>query len=116
MDCQASFELPPSPIEVKGIKEKVTTDVVVIGAGIAGLTAAASAAEAGAKTILLEKGPHFHHRGLHNTALASRLQKKAGIKIDRDQVIYTIMEWSAYRANQKVVKVWADNCDMSWTG
>ncbi len=116
MNYGDGFEVSPPPISVDDIKGKVNTDVVVVGAGIAGLSAAASAAEAGAKTILLEKGVSFHHRGLHNTAIASRLQKKAGIKVDKDQVIYTIMEWSAYRANQKVVKVWADNCDkvMDW--
>ena len=116
MNYGDDFEVCPTPISVDDIKEKVNTDVVVVGAGIAGLTAAASAAEAGAKTILLEKGVYFHHRGLHNTAIASRLQKKAGIKVDKEQVIYTIMEWSAYRANQKVVKAWADNCDkvMDW--
>jgi fumarate reductase flavoprotein subunit len=116
MSNEASFEVSPPPISVKDIRETVNTDVVVVGAGIAGLTAALSAAEAGARTILLEKGPTFHHRGLHNAAIASRLQKKAGIKIDRNQLIHTIMEWSAYRADQRIVKLWADNCDktMDW--
>ncbi len=116
MDCKASFEVTPPPIAARDIKETVNTEVVVVGAGISGLTAALSAAEAGAKTILLEKGPTYHFRGMHNAAIASRLQKKAGTKIDRDQVISTIMEWAAYRTDQKVVKVWADNCDkvMDW--
>ena len=56
MHCKTSFEVPPPPIPPRDIKEKITTDVVVVGAGISGLTAAISAAEAGAKTILLEKG------------------------------------------------------------
>ena len=85
-------------------------DVVVVGAGISGLTAAASATEAGASVIQLEKGETFHHRGLHNAALASKLQKKAGIEVDRDSVIYTLMEFAAYRNNQQLVKLWADNC------
>ncbi len=63
----------------KDIKTTVVADVVIVGAGIAGLTAAVSAAEAGAKTILLEKGSTFHARGLHNAAINSRLQIKAGI-------------------------------------
>jgi fumarate reductase flavoprotein subunit len=113
---KASFEVPPPPIPEKDIKEKMTADVVVLGAGIAGLTTALSAAEAGAKTILLEKGPTYNFRGLHNAAIASRMQKKAGIENDKGQIIYTIMETAAYRGNQKVVNVWADNCDsvMDW--
>jgi fumarate reductase flavoprotein subunit len=59
---KASFEVPPPPIPEKDIKEKMTADVVVLGAGIAGLTTALSAAEAGAKTILLEKGPTYHRQ------------------------------------------------------
>lgn len=113
---KASFEVQPPPISVKDIKQIINTDVVVVGAGIAGLTAALSAAEAGAKTIAIEKGPTFHHRGLHNAAIASRLQKKAGINIDRNQIISTIMERGAYRGDQRVVNAWADNCDktMDW--
>ena len=91
MNYKASFEVPPPSIQVKDIKEMVNTDVVVVGAGIAGLTAALSAAEAGAKTILLEKGPTYHFRGLHNAAINSRLQKQAGIKNDRDQIVSTII-------------------------
>jgi len=113
---KASFEISPPPIPIKQIRDTVTTDVVVLGAGIAGLTAAVSAAEAGAKTILLEKSASFNCRGLQNNALCSRLQKQAGVKIDRDKMIHTIMEFGGYRGDQRVVTTWADNCDrvMDW--
>jgi fumarate reductase flavoprotein subunit len=116
MNDKNSFEVPPPPIPLKDIKETINTEVVVVGAGIAGLTASLSAAEAGARTIVLEKSPSFNYRGLHNAALASRLQKQLGIEVDKEQVIYTIMEWGAYRSNQQVVTTWADNCDrvMDW--
>jgi fumarate reductase flavoprotein subunit len=76
------FLEPPPSIPARDIKETITADVVVIGAGIAGMTAAVSAAEAGAKVVLLEKGPGYNFRGLHNAAIAGRLQKEAGIEVD----------------------------------
>jgi fumarate reductase flavoprotein subunit len=114
--ASTDFSEPPPPVPARDIKETITADVVVIGAGIAGLTAAVSAAEAGARAVLLEKGPGYNYRGLHNAAIASRLQKQAGIQVDKEQLIYTIMETGAYRGDQRVIKMWADNCDrvMDW--
>lgn len=113
---KTSGETPAPPILAKDIKETVTVDVVVLGAGIAGLSASLSAAEAGAKTVALEKAPAINFRGCYNAALASRLQKKEGVKNDKGEIIYHIMQWGAYRNDQKVVKLWADNCDqvMDW--
>lgn len=112
----AEFEVCPSPIPASEINRIETTDVVVVGAGVSGLTAAASAAEAGAEVILLEKGETYHFRGLHNAALSSRLQKQAGITVDRNELIHTIMEFATYRSDQRLINLWADNCDhvMDW--
>jgi fumarate reductase flavoprotein subunit len=113
---RASFEVVPPPIPASDIKETVTADVVVLGAGISGLTAALSAAERGAKVVELEKAPNVNFRGMHNAAIASRKQKEAGIKNNKADIISTIMQWSSYRADQRVVKLWADHCDevMDW--
>lgn len=109
------WEAPPV-VPARQIGETVTADVVVVGSGISGLTAALSAAEAGVRVVLLEKSPSFNTRGLHNAAVSSRLQKQGSVKIDRDQVISTIMEFGAYRSDQRIVSLWADNCSdvMDW--
>lgn len=112
----AQFEIPPAPIPEGDIAETIEADVIVVGAGIAGLTAAVSAAEAGAKTILLEKGLTPMTHGLHNAAVNSRLQQANGIHIDRDEIIATIMQYGSYRSNQRIVSLWADNSAdvMNW--
>jgi fumarate reductase flavoprotein subunit len=104
-----SFEVAPSPIPKKKIKEVIPADVVVVGAGLAGLTAAGSAAEKGAKTILLEKvgGPTF--RGYGIAGVNNRLQRQEGMEVDRNKVITELMTWSGYWADQKIVSLWADN-------
>ncbi len=111
-----AIDIPPPSISGRDIKKTIEADVVVVGAGVSGLTAALSAAESGARVILLEKGDTYHFRGLHNAALSSRLQKQNSVEIDRDRVMYTIMEFAAYRNDQRLVKTWADNCDsvMDW--
>jgi fumarate reductase flavoprotein subunit len=116
MRMNQSNAIPLAPPQPESIFRTIEADVVVVGAGIAGLTAGASAAEAGAKTVILEKGPTFNVRGLHNAALNSRLQRQAGICVDKDRVISTIMEFGAYRGDQRIVKLWADNCSdvMDW--
>ncbi len=113
---KASFEIAPPPIPDKDIKATETADVVIVGCGIAGLTASLSAKQAGAKTIVLEKLPSFNFRGGWNAAFNSRLQKKEGIDIDKEEVIAAIMESGAYRADQRVVRKWAYNADeiMDW--
>ena len=113
---RASFEVPPPPIPAKDIKETITTDVVVVGCGIAGLAASLSAKQAGAKTIVLEKLPSYNFRGGWNAAFNSRLQKKVGIDIDKEEVIAAIMESGAYHRDQRVVRKWAYNADqvMEW--
>jgi fumarate reductase flavoprotein subunit len=112
---QSSGEVPLS-VPARDIKKTINADVIVVGSGIAGMTAAIAAAEVGASTVLLEKGPGYNFRGLHNAAIASRLQRDAGVEVDKEQLIFTIMETAAYRGNQRVVKMWADNCDdaMEW--
>ncbi len=104
-----SFEVAPSPIPKEEIKGMTTCDVVVIGAGLGGLTAAGSAAEKGAETILLEKGGEPSFRGYGIAAVNNRLQKEEGIEVDRDRVITELMTWSGYWADQRIVKLWADN-------
>lgn len=90
---------------------KIRCDVVIVGAGIAGLSAACAAAEENLEIIVVEKGPMYNYRGLHNAALDTKLQRSLGINIDKDEVMYTIMEMGGYRADHKIVKLWIENCD-----
>jgi fumarate reductase flavoprotein subunit len=72
-----TFETPPLPIPEKDIKEIVNTEIVVAGAGPAGLAAAASAAESGSKVVLLEKFPRIAAPGGPGAPfIDSKLQKE----------------------------------------
>ncbi|MBZ0310299.1 MAG: FAD-binding protein, partial [Anaerolineae bacterium] len=58
-----SWETPPAPIPDSEIVETIDADVVVVGAGFSGTTAACRAAENGAKVVVIEKGATWSGRG-----------------------------------------------------
>jgi len=110
------WETAPPPIAQGDIKETVTADVVVLGAGVAGLVAALTTGEAGLSTVLLEKGATYVGHGGWNGVIGSRLQKELGFEIDKQEVISKMMDISAYRVDQRLVKLWADRSGevMDW--
>lgn len=113
---KASFETAPPPIPDKDIKQTISTDVLVVGAGTGGMFAALAAAEAGAKTILLEKGPTSAVGPAWMAAVNSSLQKKQGIKIDRNEIVAEICRYGGHLVDQRLVSLWADKSGevMDW--
>ncbi|HOA25810.1 MAG TPA: FAD-dependent oxidoreductase [Aggregatilineales bacterium] len=100
--AQPSFLTPPDPIPDSEIKETVTADVVVVGAGVAGLSAALAAAEAGAKVAVIEKRETFTTRGMHIAAVGSKVQKELGIEFDAEQAVREIVRWSLKRVKENL--------------
>jgi fumarate reductase flavoprotein subunit len=111
-----SWETPPAAIPDSRIKEKVTKDIVIIGCGVSGATASASASEAGAKVIVIEKHTTYNSRGSDNAVIDSRMQKKLGIKVDKDEIILALQKYSGNRSDQRLLRLWADNSGkiMDW--
>jgi succinate dehydrogenase/fumarate reductase flavoprotein subunit len=90
--------------------ETVSTEVLVIGAGCAGLFAASAAAEAGAKVLLLEKLQQPN--GVRSSALAaigSKKQKEMKVEIDKTELINDICHYALNHNDMSLVKTWADN-------
>lgn len=90
--------------------ETVDTEVLVVGAGCAGLFAACAAAEEGAAVLLIEKLPIAN--GVRSSALSavgSRLQTEAGAVIDKTEIINDICHYALNHNDMSLVKVWADN-------
>jgi fumarate reductase flavoprotein subunit len=86
----------------------IDTEVVVVGFGISGLTAALSVLDAGAEVVVLEKGTKNNARGFDCGCVNSSVHKEAGVTIDRDELIGELMMQSNYRADQRLITVWAD--------
>ncbi len=102
-----SFETPPEPIAESDIATKKAADVVVLGAGIAGLCAAYAAAETGASVVVLEKRETFTFHGMDNGVIGDRLHLKEGNNPAADEVMADIMRFGGYRNNPRLVALWA---------
>lgn len=102
-----TWENPPEPIPESEIKDHVEADVVVVGAGMAGLATSHAAAEAGLKVIVLEKMKMFSARGYANGAIDTKLHKKEGVELDKERIIGELVRWANNRVQQKLIRTWA---------
>ncbi len=84
----------------------MNADVVVVGGGGAGMTAAIRAAQLGHKVILLEKNPSTGGTSAFTEGVCgihSRMQKDAGIEIDDLDLRLKTLEYHHYRSNESLM-------------
>lgn len=103
---EASWKNKPESIEK--FQNTMDTDVLVIGAGNGGLFAACSAAEKGAKVIVLERNDKIGTGRQWIGALNSTVQKQSGIELNKFEVIEKACKYASHRVDQKLIKLWAD--------
>lgn len=94
------------------ISKKTEYDVVVVGTGAAGTSAALEAAQNGASVLLLEKGKSTggssnYTEGLF--AVDSYLQKEQGIHVSGTEVLKEEVEYSKYRADSRIWRRYVDD-------
>ena len=92
------------------IKSTVDCEVLVVGAGSSGTFAAAAAAEAGAKTILIEKFGHDMASGIRDTlaACGSKQQQEDGDDVAKKDAVRYLCDWSQGYTRRSLAQVWAD--------
>ena len=91
--------------------EKLRTDVVVLGTGGAGLCAAVSAAEGGAKVIVFEKRRFtggISNLGMGIFAVESHLQREKNLPFTRDDAFRYFMKATKWKANARLVRAYID--------
>lgn len=87
---------------------KRETDILIIGAGIAGCAAAQAAAEAGASVLVLEQTSTVTAHGLDVAAIGSKLQKEAGVNIDPLEAARLLYQWGQSKSNYALLRVFTD--------
>ncbi|MBC5585098.1 FAD-dependent oxidoreductase [Eggerthella guodeyinii] len=112
-----TWEVKPDPIAADKIKETVDTDVLVIGGGYSGTCCALSAAENGAKVILVEKDAMLNGHGVGGTgAIGSRELDKLDISFDKSIEMERWVSTCGNRCRESLVAKWfreSERC-MNW--
>jgi fumarate reductase flavoprotein subunit len=93
----------PRPIAESEIKETLTFDVVVVGAGASGVPAALSAAENGAKVAVIQKHPMPVSQGNTGSGIDLATSDKAGI----EALVAKLMNDNNHRCNPALLRQWA---------
>ena len=105
-----SFLTAPEAIADSDIKETIEADIVIVGAGFSGISAARSAVENGAKNIVVvEKAKTWQYRSNQVGCIGGKIQEDLGISIDKNAVVGQIMKECGYRPNQRILNLWAEN-------
>ena len=87
--------------------EEVDADVVVCGAGAAGVTAAVHAAELGARVVLLQKEPIVVSQGNCSSAIVKGGSTEAGLK----KWICECTAFNSYRSNPALLQAYIDRSE-----
>ena len=96
----------PAPIPAEAIAETIRTEVLVIGAGIAGLTCAYSAAESGSQVVVMEKFGHYNGRGFNIGVTNSSLMRRHGLYNDPDEVAREWIKRCGNRCDERLVRLY----------
>jgi fumarate reductase flavoprotein subunit len=89
--------------------QTLDADIVVIGAGTAGLPAALTAAERGAKVIILEKSNATGgtgNRGMGLLAVESRMQNERQMALTKEQAFDIFMTYTHWRVDARLVQTY----------
>lgn len=106
---QWSWETVPAAIPDSKIVSTTKADVVIVGAGIAGVTAACRLSESGVKVAVVEKAEFPSSRGGGYASYTSKALRAVGIKPGDKLEIYR--EWlkrCSNRCNEKIVWEYLD--------
>ncbi len=111
-ETKYAWETPPEPIAEADIAQTIDADVVVVGAGVAGVLAAVAANEAGAKVVILERTDKASGRGGDNSAIDSFKHRELGIELDKHDIVRQLWHWGQGRINMELLYLWANNSGM----
>lgn len=110
----ASFSLSSAVAQENKSSRDQNYDVVVIGCGVAGMSAALEARKLGKTVCILEKNPRTMGNtvfaGGTLTAAGTYVQKQQGIKDSLDDFYNDMMKVSLNRGDPELIRIYVENC------
>ncbi len=100
------WQQKPQPIT--DVVAEETCDIVVIGAGISGVVATQSAAEAGADVICVEKFGGFTAHGTDICGVNTKVHERYGIHIDPIKAARLIYAWGQQQSNYDLIRTYTE--------
>lgn len=105
-------------IDASAIAETINVDVIVVGAGTSGVSAARAAVEEGATVAIFEKCKKVQARSgeFGIVGYSKILHDKYGMDFSRynEKIIQEFMKQCGFRNSHKMLKKWVDNCGESF--
>jgi flavin-dependent dehydrogenase len=131
VDADSPWNVPEPEIQLSAITDTIETEILICGAGNAGMMAAISAGRLGAKTLVIEKNSRVGFIKPYMGAVNSKAQKAVGEKamIDKEEIIKELVNYgnkcrnenpsfspdykpSKYvgsnKVDEKLIRVWAE--------
>lgn len=105
-DGEVAFE--EGEIAADKIVEQVDCDLVIAGAGMAGICAAESAAENGLSVVLLEKSESYQFQGGEIGSVNCHVLTEAGLHVDPTDYYNVAMHSMSYRCDGRVWQTYID--------
>jgi len=91
--------------------DKIEVDVLIVGGGSAGLSAAVAAAEKGAKVAVFQKEPTLGgngNRGMGMFAVESRLQREQNVTLTREEAFREMMAYNHWQTDARVTRAFIE--------
>ncbi len=110
VDCASKFWLGDAPaLTVDDCVESIQTEVLVVGAALAGSMAAYGAVRAGAKTTVIERNGSGHVGGMEISFLNSNYQLEQGVpEFNKVEFCNNIFNNCQFRADMGMWAIWAN--------
>ncbi len=100
-----SWAKAPEPFKEEEFDGTVTTQVLVVGAGICGVSCAYSAAQNGCEVTVMEKLPSYHGFAFNVGVVNSKYMRSLGIVNDPDAVAREWIKRCGNRCDERLVRL-----------